>query len=549
MRSHGSGTALIANTAGCADERSEREFTAYWFDGAIKRKTEFQLVLDETKKRQYLHVGLNRSSSDDFARLSSQFKDSKIYCRVSNPDKTSNEMGDEPLLKLGDALAVSSYQFSNPNTLNIPAAYTYLGQFIAHEVSNLETLDDNSIPARTGALDLDTLFDAPEPKSKPGQAWVGGVGVGRVSDPNNIGEYSDLPREQDGSPIIRDMRNDHNLGIAQVHMLLSKFHQIVFTKVANQDLNEAKSITTKYIQSIILFDFLRRIIDRKTYFDVLTNGRRVIYPNEMNHHSRFMIPIEFSAACFRLGHSMVRTSYERWNGERPANIGELIRFTSDGGGLEDGRLPSDWVLDWGSMIDTPQGTTAVTNLASAIDHFIAYKMAYLDKSQYSDYVQKNYPNNYYLNISSITMIRGYEYDIPPGQEVLRSVNEMLRNDDYDEINELTHKEICAIPHVDESKPNAKSVLMEFGLHEKTPLWFYCVREAAHFHSGQCFGPLAGRIAMETIHASIEASENSIITGGKNIECSNYGVLGKLQDFNFRKLIDLVEREWCSENFS
>ncbi len=47
----------------------------------------------------------------------------------------------------------------------------------------------------------------------------------------------------------------------------------------------------------------------------------------------------------------------------------------------------------------------------------------------------------------------------------------------------------------------------------TPLWFYVLREAERLGQGMRLGPLGGRIVMETLHAAIDASEDSILRGG------------------------------------
>jgi hypothetical protein len=59
-------------------------------------------------------------------------------------------------------------------------------------------------------------------------------------------------------------------------------------------------------------------------------------------------------------------------------------------------------------------------------------------------------------------------------------------------------------------PAAAEAFMRRGRHrvsiaERTPLWFYCLRES-ELAGGERFGPLGGRIVAETLHAAIEASE-------------------------------------------
>ena len=48
------------------------------------------------------------------------------------------------------------------------------------------------------------------------------------------------------------------------------------------------------------------------------------------------------------------------------------------------------------------------------------------------------------------------------------------------------------------------------LADRTPLWFYSLREAQLLGGGTQFGPLGGRIVGETIHAGIEASRSGFL---------------------------------------
>ena len=70
------------------------------------------------------------------------------------------------------------------------------------------------------------------------------------------------------------------------------------------------------------------------------------------------MPIEFSVAAFRLGHSMIREAYN-WNRHFPGTAGTLdflFAFSGTSGDLlGDVRLPSNWIADWRRMYDFPAG--------------------------------------------------------------------------------------------------------------------------------------------------------------------------------------------------
>ena len=70
------------------------------------------------------------------------------------------------------------------------------------------------------------------------------------------------------------------------------------------------------------------------------------------------MPVEFSVAAFRLGHSMVRPAYN-WNRRFSAALGFLeymFEFSAAGGDLGGAdRLVSNWLADWRRMYDFPAG--------------------------------------------------------------------------------------------------------------------------------------------------------------------------------------------------
>ena len=51
-------------------------------------------------------------------------------------------------------------------------------------------------------------------------------------------------------------------------------------------------------------------------------------------------------------------------------------------------------------------------------------------------------------------------------------------------------------------------LRPFGLDNRTPLWFYVLREASDIHSGEHLGPVGGRIVAEVFIGLLEGDENS-----------------------------------------
>ena len=65
------------------------------------------------------------------------------------------------------------------------------------------------------------------------------------------------------------------------------------------------------------------------------------------------MPIEFSVAAFRLGHSMVRANYS-WNKVFPgATLAQLFEFTHLSGGLPS-PIPDIWIADFRRLFNFGQ---------------------------------------------------------------------------------------------------------------------------------------------------------------------------------------------------
>ena len=82
-----------------------------------------------------------------------------------------------------------------------------------------------------------------------------------------------------------------------------------------QRFREARKRVTLHYQWLLRHDYLPRIVDPAVLDDVFTNGRELVEPDAAPTDVPTM-PIEFSVAAFRLGHSMVRGTYN-WNRRFP----------------------------------------------------------------------------------------------------------------------------------------------------------------------------------------------------------------------------------------
>jgi len=373
----------------------------------------------------------------------------------------------------------------------IPAAYTYFGQFIAHDISQISLLEDGTTidNLRSAELDLDGILSG----SKPTTAEFGtfddeaDVLVGKTLDDEN--SYDDLPRNKYGRAAIPDLRNDSNLALAQMHVAIAKYHKMIW----RESKKTAESKSKKSIQEIALFDFLYRVIDRNVWWEVIKHGRGFIWPEGLPSNEKFLIPIEFSAACFRFGHSMVRPEYD-WNVHENASVSDLLENTNS-------RLEKIWTINWSKMLKQDGAGSLNLRLAS--------KLFKLNENLFED------PNlRYPVSLARQTLVRARLMELPSAQTLANHIQQMGNlSENHTAPKVLAPEEVAEVMHFCFNHGSIDVGDMGRVL-ERTPLWIYTLIEAQSFHCGERLGPLASRIVMETIHASIEASGTGIVTDNK-----------------------------------
>jgi hypothetical protein len=404
--------------------------------------------------------------------------------------------GEAAIVALAGAMAGDLVGSDNPG---IPAGYTYLGQFIDHDVtyeptSQLGRRNDPSalVDFRTPRLDLDSLYgcgptDQPylyerrDPKNRGVKLLVG-------TNPN--GANPDLPRSDQEVALIGDPRNDENLIVAQLHLLFIRFHNNVVEHVRAQraelgvgDLfREARRIVRWYYQWIVLHDFLPRVVGPETV------GRyreeRLLYAWEREP----FIPVEFSGAAYRFGHSMVRDSY-RLNPHTKLGV-PVFPLAGHSGALDHlggfRRLPPELVIDWQFFFET--GLAAHLQLSHTIDRNIAGSLFNLPEAVGSA-----------TSLPQLNLRRGRALGLPAGSDVARAIGENPLTVALDET--LSH----AVP-----KDSRDALLLA------PPLWYFVLVEAeALSDGGKHLGPVGGRIVAEVLLGLLEGDPHSYLNQSPN----------------------------------
>ncbi|HZB75582.1 MAG TPA: heme peroxidase family protein [Solirubrobacteraceae bacterium] len=407
----------------------------------------------------------------------------------------------------------------------IPAGYTYLGQFIDHDLTFDHTkvaLGEDISPAellqgRSPSLDLDSLYGAGpgDPGSEKfyeddGRRLKMGRTTGLGGPPFQARDGFDLPRHPDRKKAtIPDFRNDENLAVAQTHLAFIRFHNRVIDELddvpAAKRFARARRQVVKHYQWMVRHDYLPRICDPAVLDDVFANGRKFFEVNA-NPADVPTMPVEFSVAAFRLGHSMIRSRYS-WNlafDNGGGTLPLLFDFSGTSGFLGHGtRLPSNWIADWRRMYRFQQNALKVpepkANVAKRIDTRLVDPLGTLPPGSFGLKQAPQDPlvaNLAFRNLERASMLR-----LATGQDMVRKLqNKGVAVTALTEAQIRTGSEGASIAALTDEE--------EGTFLERTPLWFYILREA-ELNGGKLAG-VGARIVAETFHRAIQGSRVSIV---------------------------------------
>lgn len=393
----------------------------------------------------------------------------------------------------------------------IPAAYTFFAQFVDHDIT-LDAgseLHDPELPPheidglpnlRSASLDLDSVYgfgpDVEPHLYDPNQR-------GRLlvrSQVNGVENPNDVPRRADGHALLGDPRNDENLFLSQMHLLFLRFHNRL---LIGQSFEEAQKQTRYYYQAIVLYDFLKRICDETVYQFVL---RRILNRDaaflllQPDGSNRIVMPIEFSVAAYRFGHSMVRSQYPV-NKNYPA----IEIFDERFGTLGFGQVPPELTVDWRFLLNVEECHPYANS--KAIDHLLADELIRLP----DPVVGRNAPQNDRA-LAFRNLLRGYVLGLPSGQRVAAALADRgylpdEANPESDEYQDLQLGDILARAALDDGTRGR--------LAKHTPLFLYLMREAGVRGNGNRLGPVGSAILMEVFGAMLVHCETSFLRDDDN----------------------------------
>ncbi|MEJ2860159.1 peroxidase family protein [Actinomycetospora flava] len=432
-----------------------------------------------------------------------------------------------------------------PSTQNapIPPIHTYWGQFVDHDLT--AATDNNSVigidavpltptaPAdvkaklkngRNPALNLDSVYgDGPFAVSDPSKVVVpyqdgdraklklgtltalngsGGVRIPPVDDVER-----DLPRVNRKAQ-IGDGRNDENLVVAQLHVAFLRFHNAAVDWVRDHEpqrtgvgevFSRARELTRWTYQWLCVHDFLGAVLTPGTVDHVLASEDDLL---GLAGRSKPYMPLEFSVAAFRFGHSMVRGAYD-WNrnfgapGDFVPNAGFnlLFLFTGDGKLGDNPTLPDNWPAEYDRLVRTDPAFVA--RAARPIDTRLALPLTEMENQLVGTSVTSSSDLGILLkHLARRNLLRGFALSLPTGQAVAGKLG----------ITALTATELT-----DGLDQGVRDALDKGGFVDRTPLWFYVLRESEVKSNGHALGPVGSRIVAETIIGQIRNDPRSYLS--------------------------------------
>jgi hypothetical protein len=334
---------------------------------------------------------------------------------------------------------------------------------------------------------LGTLSDVPE-----------GFGIPNQPIPDEDDRARDLFRNDQKAALVGDGRNDENLIVAQLHLAFLRFHNAVVRMLRDGDADRpeeetfaaAQRLVRQTYQWLVVNDFLTAITTDGTVDAVF--DAPVYRPGP----DGVFMPLEFSVAAFRFGHSMVRGVYD-WNRNFPrATFDQLFQFTGRGdpdtslAGAP--TLPENWPAEWDRLLGTGEDPGGV-HFARKIDTRLAPPLF----AMINEGLDGAAPLTVRAILKSLAvrnLLRGYKLAIPTGQAV---ATELARK-----LDGPGGRVIGAPLSTDEllsgTNQALNAALADGGFLTATPLWFYVLKEAEVRGQGNALGPVGGRIVAETL---------------------------------------------------
>ncbi|NVE94567.1 peroxidase [Altererythrobacter sp. JGD-16] len=405
----------------------------------------------------------------------------------------------------------------NDRTDTVPVGMVFFGQFVDHDITldastTFDSVVDNPgeiANVRTPTLDLDCIYGL-GPEAQPylfsqDGAFAGAKLLTGADNPgqNGLREH-DLLRAPNDRAIIGDPRNDENRVISQIQLAIIRFHNHVCDTLHAEDgleghglYEEARRQTTWHYQWAVVNDFLTDMCGQPVVEQILGCGRQVYCSNVP------FIPVEFSVAAYRFGHSMIPMKVQVQKGKAALELFGAIL----GNGF-DALTDPKGVVDWHELLFTPENRQV--ERAQKLDLKLA-----------GDLLQLPFITSGEASLATRNLLRGNTFLLPGGEKVAEAIG-------------CEPKQIeKVLKRIAKLTKDLEPPLPEHGI----PLWLYLLAEAevigraepdGSTKEGEALGPVGATIVAETIIGLLELDEHSYLGANRNwTPRAEWNTLGKL----------------------
>lgn len=415
-------------------------------------------------------------------------------------------------------------------TKNIPLGMIFFGQFLDHDItfdtsSNFSRINSPSTieNKRTAQLDLDCVFgggpeDEPFLYDNPN-----GRGLYLLTGKTNKNhsqiaklEKHDLARNGNGTALIGDPRNDENRVISQFQLAMVRFYNAVYDdikthyvtqsidKSAVEIYEEARQLVTWHYQWIVVNDFLPSLCGHKVVNDILGKGRKFYKPC-----GDAFIPVEFSVAAYRFGHSMIAQNLKLQVSGNAHSI-----FSNEFGKGFSKIKDTKQIVEWETLFDFNGNFQKAEQLDTKLAT-ILLDLPFVNSTNSSD-----------RSLATRNLRRGQSFLLPSGESVAKYMKRP--KSERKDVKNLIDNLVAAF---------------DINLDAGTPLWFYILAEAEEIGKlkleggsmpGEGLGPVGATIVAEVIIGLLELDPASYL--GSNRDWSP--TLGMSNDY---KMSDLLKK--------
>jgi heme peroxidase len=467
------------------------------------------------------------------------------------------------------------------------AGYTYLGQFIDHDItfdpaSSLQQLNDPDalVDYRTPRLDLDSLYGR-GPDDQPYMYDGKKFRLGRfLTENGKVTKVRDLPRYNDISDpsaarraLIGDKRNDENVIVSQLHAAMLQFHNKLVEQDPSATFRDIQQQVQWHYQWIVVNDFLMKICGEKVVHDILPYLKKKGPTWENPPHLAFykyrqdaFMPVEFSVAAYRFGHSMVRPIYrlntQLSGGTDPNQAtkeeiarGIAGRFFIFAGVQRRGlngfdEFPEQWAIDWSLFFDIngsgKKGGIHRAQPAYKIDTSLVNPLGFLPEFSKpaqqagGDLTIKALQSKALdpvmdpANLAQRNLLRAMAMGLPSGQDVARAMGVKPVAEENLRVGKAV---------VDDWESNPTLVSLDGTFEDNAPLWYYILAETqyewflrAKTKGGKGneeplhLGTVGARIVAETLIGMLLADGHSYLCQAPNWQPKNIRSMGDLISF-------------------